>query len=256
MPIPLPRSVCIRVTRACNAMCDFCLAPQDGLQVPTDELISRFRWMADLGISSVTFCGGEPTVRSDLPQLLDAARHHQLRPKLTTNGIRISDELIEALRRTQTRVKVSVHGPREVHDNFLGVICFDKVGCNIDRLLAAGVFLSIQTIVTSKYAGAIEFAVQFCLERGIPKVSFVPFIPRGQGVATQAQYGMTGSEKARVKECAIQLRDQLRGQLDIRWLDFAARDYFVIETNGRLVIQRETDAADTVLGVALDTHGN
>lgn len=248
----LPMSVCIRVTRACNAKCGFCLAPPDRTQISTAELLRRLRWIAQQHISGVTFCGGEPTVRHDLPQLLDSAREYQLLAKLTTNGILITDDLIKALGRTGTRVKVSVHGPREVHNDLLGVRCYERTVGNLDRMLAAGVLLSVQTIVTAKYRAAIEFAVEFCLDKAIPKVSFVPFIPRGRGLGTQGEYGLSGSEKAELKALALRLRDDLRGQLDIRWLDFATRDYYVVETGGSLEIQRETEASDSILGMLDD----
>lgn len=249
-PPPLPSSVCIRVTRACNAKCGFCLAPPDHIQIPTDELLRRLRWIASHSASSVTFCGGEPTVRGDLPQLLSATRTYGLATKVTTNGILISDELISCLAHTHTRVKISIHGPREIHNSFLGVECYNTVVENLDKLSGVGVEISIQTIVSSQFTDAIDFGIDFCLARRISKISFVPFIPRGRGLLNKDHYGLTDIERARLKARAIQLRHILRGQLDIRWLDFARRDYFVVETNGVLAIQRETESADSILTMA------
>src|SRR3954447_7802388 len=46
----MPKSVCLRVTRACNAACDFCLAPPDGVHVPLERVLRQVGWLASRGV--------------------------------------------------------------------------------------------------------------------------------------------------------------------------------------------------------------
>ena len=45
MDLHLPPTVCLRVTRYCNARCGFCLAPPDGAHPPTPLLLQRLDWL-------------------------------------------------------------------------------------------------------------------------------------------------------------------------------------------------------------------
>src|SRR6187402_3608771 len=95
----LPTMVCFRVTRFCNARCGFCLAPPDGGKHPSFEsLRSRIDWLFERGVKTIHFCGGEPTIHHDLPKLIKYVHEQGRKSKLTTNGISISEELVETLR--------------------------------------------------------------------------------------------------------------------------------------------------------------
>ena len=71
--------------------------------------------------------------------------------------------------------------------------------------------------------------------------------PRGSGYRTQGEYGLTPAQRARLRERVRQLRHALRGRLDIRWLDFSAQPLPVVEADGRIVLERASEALDTLL---------
>jgi MoaA/NifB/PqqE/SkfB family radical SAM enzyme len=69
--IELPQMVCFRVTRFCNAHCSFCLAPPDGGRHPSaSTLKNRIDWLLARGVESIHFCGDEPTIHRQLPELI------------------------------------------------------------------------------------------------------------------------------------------------------------------------------------------
>lgn len=242
---PWPGTVCLRVTRVCNARCPFCLAPPDGVSVP---LASIRIWIDRLfaeGTRSIHLCGGEPTVRTDLPLILRHCRSLGLGTKLTTNGLVISEELLTALAECGTRVKVSLHGPRHLHDRMLGVSGYHRIVPNIDRMLSRGIAVSIQSIVTAQNLAGLIDIIAFCRAHQINKITFVPFIPRGYGRDTDSLFALSEAQKELFGRWVSYLK--AGGEFDLRLLDLENKEYFVLETNGTLMIQRETENSDAFI---------
>jgi MoaA/NifB/PqqE/SkfB family radical SAM enzyme len=145
----LPEVVCFRVTRYCNARCGFCLAPPDGSHPDAESLTERMDWLLARGVRTIHFCGGEPTIHPALIRLIEHVHIHGGKTRLTTNGIAMPDDLIAALRRWRTGVKVSLHGDREHHDKMVGCKAYDCTTESLRRLVAAGVSTSVQTTVVA-----------------------------------------------------------------------------------------------------------
>lgn len=85
-------------TRRCNIACAYCNEYDDfSRPVPIDVLIRRADRLADLGVSIITFSGGEPMLH---PQLDDLIRHVRVRGMiagLITNGYLLGPQRIQRL---------------------------------------------------------------------------------------------------------------------------------------------------------------
>lgn len=249
MGLRLPPTVCFRVTRYCNARCGFCLAPPDGAHPSADILTQRMSWLETHGVRNVHFCGGEPTIHPALPALLAHAQARGSGSLLTTNGISMPDALVGALRSAGTKVKVSLHGDRAHHDAILGREAFDLAVQNLRRLLAAGLAPSVQTVLVAGCESQLDWVIEFCLAERVRRLSFLPFIPRGSGYRTQREYALAPEQRVRLRERVRARRQAVQSRLDIRWLDFAARPLHVVEADGRVVLERASEAMDTVLAM-------
>jgi len=113
----------ISVTDRCNFRCVYCM-PEEGMQwlkretlLTFDEIERLTRIAVDLGIEEVRLTGGEPTLRPDLPRLVERLSRMELRSlSLTTNGFllqRMARPLAEA---GLTRINVSLDTLQ--HDRF------------------------------------------------------------------------------------------------------------------------------------------
>lgn len=242
-----PSSVCLRVTRACNARCGFCLAPPRGHGVSFDSIVQRIHWLANLGVRKINLSGGEPTIRRDLPAIIDELHRCGLVSAMTTNGILLSPGLLEKLQEAATCVKVSIHGDAQLHDAILGRTCYQKVDANVTRLVSADVPTTVQCVVTRRRVDVCETMIQYCLDRRIKKLRFVPFVPRGRGLERADEFQLTSEDRLQLAIAVQQARKQLWGEVDVDILDYWVQEYFVLETDGRLQIQRETDAADSTV---------
>lgn len=249
MDMQLPSTVCFRVTRYCNARCSFCLAPPDGAHPPVAVLRQRLDWIAAHGVRTVHFCGGEPTIHPGLAELIGHVHARGGHSMMTTNGIALPAPVLAAVRAAGTQVKVSLHGDRAHHDAIVGRVAFDAATANLARLRAAGVRTSVQTTIVAGSEWVLDWMADFCLAHHVPRLSILPFIPRGSGLALRDRFSLFGAQHAQLHERVRRKRRQLLGRLDVRWLDFSVRPVPVVEADGRLVLERASEVMDTELGV-------
>ncbi len=84
--------------RRCNLACTYCNEfDKHSPPVPTPEMLRRIDKLGELGISIVTFSGGEPTLHPDLDELIARVRHHDAIATLITNGYLLTPERIKRL---------------------------------------------------------------------------------------------------------------------------------------------------------------
>lgn len=84
----LPPSVDFMLLGRCNLNCDFCFGPQHEIPpMETGFAIGIINKLADNGVEQVVFTGGEPTLITDLPIIIQAAKDRNLTTVLSTNGI-------------------------------------------------------------------------------------------------------------------------------------------------------------------------
>lgn len=86
--------ILLEVTRRCNLDCSYCFAYERDNEDPKAEDVKK--WLLELagaGRTFVQFSGGEPTMRDDLPELVQYAKacgHEYI--QLNSNGIRLAED--------------------------------------------------------------------------------------------------------------------------------------------------------------------
>lgn len=244
----LPIKICFRVTRFCNARCGFCLAPPDGGDHPPVSRLKKYiDWLFERGVWSIHFCGGEPTIHHDLPQLIRYVHTMGGKPLLTTNGISISDDMIAVLNATKAEVKVSLHGPSAFHNAIVGRDAFDATTGSITRLIASGVRTSVQSTIIHDHLDTVDWIIRHCLDNKIKRVGFLPFIPRGSGNGNRGIYELSCHERRKLQDLIKRKRRDLNGRIEIRLLDFNVKPVPVVEPDGRVIMEGSTEALDVLL---------
>jgi MoaA/NifB/PqqE/SkfB family radical SAM enzyme len=244
----LPATICFRITRFCNARCGFCLAPPDGGIHPAAKVLkNRIDWLVNNGAKTIHFCGGEPTIHQQLPELIEYVIERGKKTKLTTNGIAMSDELMHTLLVAKTQVRVSLHGNQSHHNEVVGCDAYDKTTATIQRLISGRVSTAVQTTIISGHLDMVELMIQFCIENRVKRLSILPFIPRGSGYQERTQYELSSSERRDLQNLVTQQRRKLRSRIDIRLLDFNIQSIPVVEPDGQVLLESSTEARDILL---------
>ena len=184
----------IALTYRCQNRCTFCYAsaPDRGREVPemTTAEVKRVldAIVDDARVPTVSFTGGEPTLRSDLPELIAYAKSRRLRTNLITNGLRCGangyvDKLaVAGLDSAQVSLEAADPG---VHDAVVGHpgAWARAIQC-IHNLKAAGIHVHTNTTINSLNRDRLLALVDFLADMEQPYLSMNMVIRTGDAVGS------------------------------------------------------------------------
>jgi radical SAM protein with 4Fe4S-binding SPASM domain len=182
----------IALTYRCNLRCTFCYAgcnctanpAGDDREMTTADVRDVLRRIAsDAEVPSVSFTGGEATLRSDLPELVGYAHDLGMRVNLITNGTRITavgaEELVAA---GLDSVQVSLEGvTAEVHERITRVRhSFERTIAAVHHFKATGIHVHTNTTINRDNVAECRVMPGFVEEvLGLTKFSMNLVIPTG-----------------------------------------------------------------------------
>ena len=156
-PRDLPVLSEIALTYRCQNRCTFCYAdsPERGREVTemttAQVQIILDRIMDEARCPTISFTGGEPTLRPDLPELIAYGKSKGLRVNLITNGLRCADEGVVAglAAAGLDSAQVSLEGPTaEIHDGITQHPgAFQRTTRAVGLLRAAGIHTHTNTTI-------------------------------------------------------------------------------------------------------------
>jgi len=175
----------LHVTNECNLRCDYCYITKspDKMEVEQGRLSvdAVFRSALANGFQSVKlkFAGGESTL--NFPLILELYDYAQsvvkdnglgLTGVVLSNGVGITNRMIEALQERRLRLSISLDGVDEFHDvqrKFInGKGSFHLVERSLDRLSTRGLNPSITITVSNRNLDGLPQVVDFVLQRNLP----------------------------------------------------------------------------------------
>ncbi len=174
----------------CNQRCVHCYAA--GQRDAEEPEISTEQWKAILdklrkiGVSQVTFTGGEPTMREDLFELVGYARWFVSR--LNTNGIKLTEEYCQKLREQEIdSVQITFYSSdKEIHNKLVGADRFDDTVRGIENALKAGLNISINTPLCTLNKDYVK-TLEFLKEKGVSFVTCSGLITTGNALTDESE---------------------------------------------------------------------
>ena len=186
---PLIQTVVLQPTPFCNINCRYCYLPQrDATTVmPLETIIALFEKIFASGWSSpcltIIWHAGEPLV---LPisyyqaafEAIEARRPPsiQLRHCIQTNGMLLTQEWCDFIKKWHIGVGVSIDGPRHLHDanrvTRAGKGTFDRTLDGIRLLRRENVPFHVITVLSEKSMHVPEEMLDFYISEGIDDVCF------------------------------------------------------------------------------------
>ena len=175
----------LHVTNECNLRCDYCYITKTPDKMDVEQgkqsVDAVFRSAIANGFQSVKlkFAGGESTMNfSMLLELYDYAQSLALEKGLgltgvvLTNGVGITERMIDTLQERKINLSISLDGVGEYHDaqrKFInGKGSFHLVERSLDRLAARGMVPSITITVSNRNLEGLPQVVEFVLQRNLP----------------------------------------------------------------------------------------
>jgi pyrroloquinoline quinone biosynthesis protein E len=119
-----PLALIAEVTHRCPLHCVYCSNPMQltaaSNELSTEEWISVFRQAGKLGMLHAHFTGGEPLARTDLTELIAAARAAGLYTNLITSGIGLNEQRLQMLVKAGLdHIQISFQDSREDAANWI-----------------------------------------------------------------------------------------------------------------------------------------
>lgn len=205
---PRPLSLIYHVTGRCNFKCGFCNLWRSGsrlypVETPADEIKRHVEQFADLGTISMSFTGGEPLIRKELPDLYAHAKDCGINTILNTNGWFVQEKISELAPHVDyAEVSIDSPDPKE-NDLIRGMSgAFDRGIKAVELLKEHSVPVTIAATITNgtlNRLGGLSKLGQILQANVVINVVFQAPLEHGTdntGGTTKLNYG----------ECAQQLK--------------------------------------------------
>jgi len=184
------------IEKRCNENCAFCVNKRNTDDhfgyLSTEDVKSTIAQYVTEGVTIVNFTGGEPTLRDDLPEIIQYAEQFDSLKSLCiiTNGVRLADEgylkkLVEADVNHKLSFSVSLHSHKKAISEVLtrSVNTFEKTIEGINNIIKYHKNIGIYHVITSKNYNDL---FSFCcfLQKQFPQIKYLVFAyPLYQGEA-------------------------------------------------------------------------
>lgn len=274
-PSFLPASAVLEMTYECNHRCLFCSCPWEAKsgfikreQLSKEEWKTVIKTVTDLGVSSISFTGGEPLLNEDIKDILKFAasleckmietednilvtKNQPLKIYLISNGSLVTDEILNICKEYNIHLSMSLPGLK-TYFSHTDSGSPDKILQLFHKARSLGVHTTVNITVTKLNLFELYETVSNSLISGAETVLLNRFLPGGRGLEnfkklmlnkdevnemldvaeevlrTAGRYGHVGTE---IPKCIIKDIDKYK-YLKVSTICSAGRDFFVIGPSG------------------------
>jgi MoaA/NifB/PqqE/SkfB family radical SAM enzyme len=184
----VPDQLSIAVFRGCPNDCLHCSAPLRQGDILTAEEVERAISEAlDLGSYLVTFDGGEPMLRRDLPSLISTVDDRAVATSFSS-GYGLTADLAKSLKQAGLyAVRISIDSPTEwEHDRVRGRDgAFQDALQGVRNALEAGLLVDLFMVTSPANIDSLEDAFSLASELGVHELSLYEIVAVGRWASHQ-----------------------------------------------------------------------
>jgi radical SAM protein with 4Fe4S-binding SPASM domain len=163
----------LALTFRCQNNCAHCYAggPHETEELSTQQWKTVVDYLQEIGVFILTFTGGEPTLRDDLPELLQYAQNKGMVTGLVTNGRRLKKkEYVENLEKTGLDfVQVTLESHKaKIHDLITGAKgSWKETVLGIKNVIPTKIYATTNTTLNQHNASDFLETVDFIKKLGV-----------------------------------------------------------------------------------------
>jgi radical SAM protein with 4Fe4S-binding SPASM domain len=168
-----PLRMDLALTFRCQNNCIHCYAggPHETAELDTAQWKKIIDKLSDIGVFILTFTGGEPTLRDDLPELLRYAQGKGMVTGLITNGRKLKDaSFVDVLEKSGldfVQVTLESHKPK-IHDKMTGEVgSWAETVAGIKNAVKSQLYVSTNTTLSTHNADQFIATVDFIKSLGV-----------------------------------------------------------------------------------------
>lgn len=182
-----PYRMDLALTYRCNNDCAHCYNEKQRGQVElsTSEWKKVLDKLWDIGIPHIIFTGGEPTLRDDLPELIEHAEINGQITGINTNGRKLSDrKYLDCLVQSgldHVQITLESHNS-QIHNAMVqNELAWTQTVEGIRNTVASRLYVMTNTTLLQSNAKSIDKTLHFLSELGVPTVGLNALIYSGRG---------------------------------------------------------------------------
>ena len=191
-----PARMDLAITYRCNLRCPKCYLPD--INTMSELATNNWKIVLDklwrIGIPQVVFTGGEPTLRDDLLELIDAASHFVT--GLVTNGTKLRELAVPLHEASLDYAQVTIESAdADIHDHLTTVIgSHELTTAGIIAAHAAGLQVVTNTTLTKENAPGFVQTLRWLHGLGIRNIACNTLICSGRGVRYKEEQGLADDD--------------------------------------------------------------
>jgi len=263
-----PYTLIAELTYRCPLRCPYCSNPVDWArrrnELDTETWRRVFREAEDLGVVQLNLTGGEPLLRDDLEQLIEAARQLDLYTNLITSGIPLTRTRLERFRALGLdNVQISVQDvTAAASDRIAGYASFEQK-LEVSRWVKElGMPLTLNTVLHRENLDRVPEVIALAERLHVDRLELANTQYLGWALLNRRALLPTREQLEQARAAAAAARQRLRGRMEIL---FVTPDYYAeypkscMEGWGRRFLVVSPDglalpchAAHTLLGLAFE----
>ena len=175
----LPKSAWLTLNRACNLRCMWCYAQSTGYnsfdKMPLERAFKIIDIISEMNIKHISLIGGEPTIYSDLIEVIQYANKKGISCGLITNGLMLHDNnfLLKLLEAGVNSIGFSLKGYS--HDDYIKVTGIDGYKNSliaIANMVNSGIQYSVSMVLGSENIKTFLKGVRDAKDRGASNFYF------------------------------------------------------------------------------------
>lgn len=217
---PRPYTLVAELTYKCPLRCVYCSNPVHypaGPELETETWRQVFVEAEELGVMQVHLTGGEPLLRDDLEQLLEAAHGANLYTSLITSAVTLTRERLEGLvKRGLDHVQISVQGlTDEGATRIAGRSRLQDKLASARWVRELGLPLTLNVVLHRENIDEVPQLVDLALELGAERLELANTQYLGWALENRTVLLPSAAQIDRARSAASEAREAHKGVLDI-----------------------------------------
>jgi pyrroloquinoline quinone biosynthesis protein E len=227
--VPHPLALIAEVTHRCPLHCVYCSNPLQlagtSEELSTKEWASVFSQGGKLGMLHAHFTGGEPLARTDLTELIAAARAAGLYTNLITSGLGLNDQRLQALVDAGLdHIQISFQDSREEAANWIAGAKAHAHKIELSRAIRRHkIAFTVNLVVHRQNLDHLEEMIAFIEQLNPERVEIAHTQYYGWALANRAALMPTHAQLERAVAIVAEAEKRLAGRMRI---DSVVPDYY------------------------------
>ncbi len=226
-PLSAPLRMDLALTFRCQNNCIHCYAggPHRTSELTTQQWKEVIGKLKQIGIFIATFTGGEPTLREDLPELLQYAQDSGIVTGLITNGRRLKDKkylgMLEKAGLDFTQITLESH-KAAVHDRVTGTEgSWKETVQGIKNAVDTQVYVTTNTTLNKHNAADFLDTIDFLKKLGVAAFGCNSLIFSGKAVEVSDEFVLTPGT---LKDLLPKIKEKA-GHIGLKFLWYTPTQY-------------------------------